>query len=406
MQHWKLCPQRWAKFPMGNQQIIGAMFASLSLEIVPPIVDGKTSKFAHVRLLRFQQDMTQFAKVSPEIYDLIEDLDSNFTKLFDQNPENEDFVLRFVNADATIIRHSHHKVSVPPPADVPSPPIPTPEHVRPSTRPFRCTVVQSGGACHTCWKTKRALLAHIRFQHSAVHLLGFIVRCNECPYCRSRFANRRTAQQHIVNAVISSKCVVDQQWYGTLLGPLETLECLLCNVVCASHDSFQRRIIRHSLRAPKWIEFPPLPKKLIGVIPGRQRLYSALCVRTRKHGLPLALRAHRGAQVQAAQDRCLPERRRRRRRRAGPDPEERQGQQGQGLARCQQGAHAQAQGDEAPRDARDACEESRSARMRSRSRDSRPLRPRISCSTSSQRRIRALWRSRQPTPASSNSQTR
>ena len=93
---------------------------------------------------------------------------------------------------------------------------------------YCCRVRMRGQGCKARFQNKRALLCHMRFQHRTCHLIKCMVRTNECPYCRSTFATKHTAQQHAVQAIISSTCKTDQGHYNTKLQTLESLECPLC----------------------------------------------------------------------------------------------------------------------------------------------------------------------------------
>ena len=255
-----------------HRQILASLFGQYSWEIMPQIINGRVSQMATPWLKQLFDDLNELAHVDLDFDDIRKDLDGNLALLFDET--HEDAVQRFITIDIKIIRRQYHAVAIPPPTSLqqnnndssaatdtarPTETVNT-EHERqttPAQKPeyYVCGIRNNDGKrCRARFETKRAFLCHMRFQHKVRHLIKSMVQTNECPYCRSTFATRATAQQHAVAAIATKTCNTDLGHYSTPLQPLTTLDCPLCEHTSRTHDEYQRHIIKHAQRRPVYMQ--------------------------------------------------------------------------------------------------------------------------------------------------------
>ena len=176
------------------------------------------AKKAHPWLIQLYDDLNEFALISPEFEDVRVSIKGNYTMLFDEKHEDE--TQQFIAIDVRIIRRAYHIVQIPPPISLTDKKEEQQGQTKeektqiaqdePKATIYCCRVRIRGQDCKARFQSKRALLCHMRFQHKTCHLIKCMVGTNECPYCRSTFATKHTAQQHAVQAIISNTCKTDQ----------------------------------------------------------------------------------------------------------------------------------------------------------------------------------------------------
>lgn len=67
-----------------------------------------------------------------------------------------------------------------------------------------------GRACQATFPTRSQLISHQVHKHEVLHPIKTCVVTNYCVNCRSSFASIVTAKQHLCNAYLYGRCIVDQ----------------------------------------------------------------------------------------------------------------------------------------------------------------------------------------------------
>ena len=207
------------------------MFGPFAWELRPQIIGGVPAKKAHPWLIQLYDDLNDFELISPEFEDVRVNIKGNYTMLFDEKHEDE--TQQFIAIDVRINRRAYHTVQIPPPSSLNDKKKSNKNKQKeettqivqeePEATIYGCRVKIRGQDCKARFQSKRALLCHMRSQHKTCHLIKCMVRTNECPYCRSTFATKHTAQQHAVQAIMSNTCKTDQGHFNTKLQSLESL---------------------------------------------------------------------------------------------------------------------------------------------------------------------------------------
>ncbi len=172
----------------------------------------------------------------------------------------KEYVERFAAIDLAQLRAYDLSHAIPPPGDLACAPqggvgaagCGLPEAAATETRhreiqehdekPYLCILLNAAGSvCNERFETRARLIAHQTASRGGEHGQRSVVRAcvvgNQCPACRTLFASRKIAQDHIVSAERNRACPKTKPQVQHAFIPPKKLECQSCEVSFPDADA-------------------------------------------------------------------------------------------------------------------------------------------------------------------------
>ena len=102
------------------------------------------------------------------------------------------------------------------------------------------------------FKDCQSLMQHLRKEHDMGNLLRILTPTNQCMWCASTFANRMTAQQHVISAYECGRCIADMSIANHPVVEPASLTCKVCGFTSESWLQLRVHLAKH-VRAPSHI---------------------------------------------------------------------------------------------------------------------------------------------------------
>ena len=88
--------------------------------------------------------------------------------------------------------------------------------------------------CARFFKDCQSLMQHLRKEHGMGNLLRILTPTNQCMWCASTFANRMSAQQHVISAYECGRCIADMSIAKHPVVEPVLLTCRVCGFTAES----------------------------------------------------------------------------------------------------------------------------------------------------------------------------
>ena len=235
-----------------HAQVIGAIFGKLFLETSATIDgEGRPTENSNPLALAFADAVAALASIEDAL-PLLEDLDGRLAPLFCDELLGEDFraidVTQLRRAFLTKRAFANQRGE--------------------QEAVHRCTLTTASGAtCGLLFSSANALKAHMRNaaggEHGTRALSYALVLSNQCPLCMSTFADRKTAQNHLIGSIRFKRCYCDNTTANHELVVPSFYSCPIISCGCFGlafpcWEAFQRHVRVH-LPEPDFVVLTSLP---------------------------------------------------------------------------------------------------------------------------------------------------
>ncbi len=127
-----------------------------------------------------------------------------------------------------------------------------------------CGHEETGAVCFVSFTNKRARDTHLRVVRGMVSRTGLAVVTNECPWCRTFFRAKLTAQRHASTAFENGTCFADLTLKPHTAIVRDSFVCSFCEFQADDLDSRQRHIVAQHAprRRPSALHLPLPPPQM------------------------------------------------------------------------------------------------------------------------------------------------